>query len=106
MGEGLSALRSAAGNHLAPVAVGHPFPKAVLLFTVQFFRLIGSFHLWLNSIPSANLKIMPSECKFRRAETGETAMFARTFRVKGCPTPPPTASGIFKDIPYQSTIIQ
>lgn len=40
----LSALSSAASEHLAAVGSCHALHKAMLLFTVQLFRLICSFH--------------------------------------------------------------
>ena len=42
--QGLSAFRSATGQHLATVAVGHSFTEAMLLLAVQLLRLIGTKH--------------------------------------------------------------
>ena len=39
-----SALRSAAGQNLTPISVGHSLSEAVLLLSVKLLRLIGSQH--------------------------------------------------------------
>jgi hypothetical protein len=38
------AFQPSGGQHLSPASGFHPFEKAMLFFTLQFFGLIGSFH--------------------------------------------------------------
>ena len=50
----LSALASAAGENFSAVSRSHSFTEAMFHFAVTFFRLVGSFHRNVSSVPVEN----------------------------------------------------